>query len=164
MSLRDALESLPEEYWSYGRVQIRLLMTEDDLIYAGFDCRLSDEQKELVNPAWFSIGRAYLNRENNYPCIIYNESMERIGFISLCKWLGSGDAYSWSFFVDMNHQGKGYGKDAANAAIRILRAADPDKTIKLAAEEYNHKAHDLYYRLGFSLLSEKDGDDLVFGL
>ncbi len=87
-----------------------------------------------------------------------------IGFISLCKWLGEGDAYTWSYYIDKNHQGKGYGKSAAEAAVQILKAADPGKPIKLAAEGDNEKAHRLYTSLGFRLLPELDGDDLVFGL
>ena len=71
-----------------------------DVIYAGCDCRLTDEQKDLVNPFWFSIGRAYLFREDNYPCIIYNAHNERVGFIIFSKWLANGDAYSWSYFID----------------------------------------------------------------
>ncbi len=134
------------------------------MIYAVYECRLDDRQKELVNPAWFSIGRAYLFREDNYPCIICNEQMTPIGFINLCKWLGESDAYTWSFYIDKSHQGNGYGKSAAEAAVRILKAANPDKPIRLATEKGNEKAQRLYVSLGFHLLPERDGDDLVFGL
>ena len=96
MSLRADIEKLSDEHLQNEYVKIKPLSTEADLIYAGYNCKLTDEQKELVNPFWFSIGRAYLFREDNYPCIIYNEKNEPIGFINLCKWLGDGDAYSWS--------------------------------------------------------------------
>ena len=133
-------------------------------IYAAYECQLDDRQKELVNPAWFSIGRAYLFRDDNYLCIICNEQMMPIGFINLCKWLGEGEAFTWSYFIDKNHQGKGYGKSAAEAAIQILKATSPEKPIKLATEKGNEKAQRLYTSLGFRLLPELDGDDLVFGL
>ena len=164
MSLRADLEKLPAEHWCNEHVKIKPLSTEADLIYAGYDCQLSDEQKDLVNPFWFSIGRAYLFREDNYPCIIYNESGKPIGFINLNKWLGRGDAYSWSYFIDLRHQGKGYGKHAAKLAIEILKSANPQKRIKLSTEENNIAAQTLYASLGFERLDEKDGDDLVFGL
>lgn len=164
MGVRSALETVKNDLWSNTRVSIRPLETESDLIYAAYECQLDDRQKELVNPAWFSIGRAYLFREDNYPCIICDEQRTPIGFINLCKWLGEGDAYTWSYFIDKNHQGKGYGKSAAEAAVRILKAADPQKPIKLAAEKDNEKAQRLYASLGFRLLPELDGDDLVFGL
>lgn len=164
MSLRADLEKLTDQYWQNDYVKIRPLLTESDLIYAGYECQLTDEQKDLVNPFWFSVGRAYLFKEDNYPCIIYNECEEPIGFINLDKWLGSGDAYSWSYFIDKKHQGKGYGKHAAQLAVHILKSANPEKQIKLATEVCNTKAQRLYVSLGFEKLSEMDGDDIVFGL
>lgn len=164
MSLRTELENLPEAGWSNDAVFFRPVKTEADLIYAAYDCELEDTQKDLVNPAWFSIGRAYLSPENNYPCIICSREAEPIGFISLSKWLGSGDGYSWSYFLDRRQQGKGYGRKAAALAVSILKAAIPNKMIKLATEPCNEKAQNLYLSLGFVQLPELDGDDFVFGL
>lgn len=164
MSLRVDLEKLIDEHWQNTHVKIKPLSTEADLIYAGYDCQLTDGQKELVNPFWFSIGRAYLFKEDNYPCIIYNACNEPVGFINLVKWLGSGDAYSWSYFIDKNHQGKGYGKHAAQLAVHILKSANPQKQIKLSTEACNTIAQALYISLGFEKLAEMDGDDIVFGL
>ena len=164
MSLRANLEKLSDKHWQDAHIKISPLTTESDLIYAAYDCQLTEEQKELVNPAWFSIGRAYLFREDNYPCIIYNECNEPVGFINLSKWLGSGDAYSWSYFIDRKHQRRGYGTYAAKLAIGILKAANPGKQIKLATEVSNTTAQALYLSLGFEKLGEMDGDDIVFGM
>ena len=162
--LRDEIELVNENLWSDGKVIIKPIRTEAELAYAIFECQLTAEQQECVNPAGFSIGRAYLAREDNYPCLIYNIEKKPVGFISLCKWLGMGDAYSWSFYVDKNYQGQGYGKSAANIAVQILKAANPDKMIKLATEEFNVRAQKLYISIGFKKLQELDGDDFVFGL
>ena len=164
MGVRSALETVKNDLWSNTRVSIRPLETESDLIYAAYECQLDDRQKELVNPAWFSIGRAYLSREDNYPCIILNEQMIPIGFINFCKWLPCGDAYSWSFFIDKRYQGRGYGRRTATKAVQVLKAADPHKAIKLAAEPDNKRAQALYIDLGFRILPELDGNDLVFAL
>ncbi len=163
MTLREALEGLNDSLWSDGQVSIRPIQTEADLIYATVDCQLTEAQRDLVNPAWFSIGRAYLFREDNLPCLIYADG-QPVGFINLGKWLAKGDAWSWSFYVDKAHQGKGYGRRAARLAIRLLKAADTAKPIKLATERDNQRAQSLYASLGFHLLPERDGDDLVFGL
>ena len=163
MTLREALEGVNGSLWSDGQVSIRPIQTEADLIYAAMDCQLTEAQRDLVNPAWFSIGRAYLFREDNLPCLIYADG-QPVGFINLGKWLAKGDAWSWSFFVDKAHQGKGYGRRAARLAIRLLKAADAAKPIKLATERDNQRAQSLYASLGFHLLPERDGDDLVFGL
>lgn len=164
MSLRTDLEKLSDEHWQNVYVKIKQLSTMSDVIYAGYDCQLTEEQQDFVNPFWFSIGKAYLFREDNYPCIIYNAHDEPIGFIIFSKWLGNGDAYSWSYFIDKGQQGNGYGKQAARLAVHILKTANPDKCIKLATETNNEKARKMYTSLGFKQLSETDGDDLVFGL
>lgn len=164
MRLRTALETIDRALWSNAYVHIKPLKTEAELLYAVCECQLADAQKDLVNPAWFSIGRAYLFKEDNYPCLIYNEREEPVGFLNLCKWLGAGEAYSWSFYIDKNHQGRGYGRNAAQVAIRILKAAAPSTPIKLATKKDNENAHMLYLSLGFNRLSEMDGDDIVFGL
>lgn len=164
MSLRADLEKLTDEHWQNASVTIKPLSSMADVIYAGYDCQLSDGQKDLVNPFWFSMGRAYLFREDNFPCLIYNTSQKPVGFIMFSKWLAMGNAYSWSFFIDKDQQGMGYGKEAARLAVHILKSANPNMPIKLAAEAVNTKAQKLYTALGFQQLSEMDGDDLVFGL
>lgn len=162
MPLRTDLKKVNEPFWSDGTITIRPMKTQNDLVYALFECQLSAEQQELVNPAGFSIGRAYLSPDDNVPCLICHETEGPIGFISLCRWLGKGDAYSWSFYIDTRHQGNGYGRSAAGLAVRILKAANPEKPIKLAAEADNEKAHRLYRSLGFRETGEMDGDDIVF--
>jgi len=164
MSLREKLESLPQSAFVGETVSLWPIREEQDLAYAIFDCTLTREQQEYVNPAGFSIGRAYLRPNDNYPCVILNAQGQRVGFILLDVWLADGDGYSWSYYVDQRQQGKGYGKDAAKLAIKVLKAADPAMPIKLATEAENRKAQALYRSLGFKLLDEKDGDDLVFGL
>lgn len=164
MSLRKDLENLNIIYWQNDFVKIKPMTTEKELIYAAYECQLTEEQKEMVSPLWFIIGRAYLNKDNYFPCIIYTLNDKPIGFISFSSWLGNGEAYSWSYFIDLKYQGKGYGKSAAELAIKILKKAAPYKTIKLATEKNNTKAHKLYMSLGFYKSSEMDGEDLVFVL
>jgi hypothetical protein len=83
--MRKSLQALDKRCWRNDTVSIKPIETMDELIYAGYDCRLTEEQKDMVSPFWFTIGRAYLFPENHYPCIIYNEKSEAIGFINLCK-------------------------------------------------------------------------------
>lgn len=164
MSIRTDLKHVKNALWLDDHVCIKPIATQDDLAYALFECELTEAQRKLVNPAAFSIGRAYLFREDNYPCIIYNAQKDPVGFLNLCKWLGEGDAYSWSYFIDKRYQGKGYGKAAAQLAIQILKAANAQKQIKLSTERNNERAQRLYVNLGFKLLPELDGSDIVFGL
>lgn len=145
MSLREKLLRVAPEEWENEFVRIRPMTTRDDLIYAGDGCRLTDEQREFVNPVWFSLGRAYLTPEDHDPCLIENERREPIGFLCFTAW---ADAYSWSYFLDVRQQGRGYGKRAAQLALRLLRLADPDMPVKLAVEAANTRAQGLYRSLG----------------
>lgn len=164
MSIRQKLHALPEGVFSLDGLVIREIWDDGDLWYAAVECTLAPGQEDLVNPAGFSIGRAYLHPEANVPCVICLESGERIGFMIFRDWLGAGTAYSWSYYLDKNWQGRGYGKKAAELAVRILKAADPAMPIKLSTEQANEKAQQLYAGIGFRKLEELDGDDLVFCL
>ena len=163
-SLRTRLDHLPSEAFQGDGLSFRPIRTDADLAYAIFDCQLMEEQKELVNPAGFSIGRAYLHPERNYPCLIVNEADQPIGFINLDMWLGEGTAFNWSYYIDKDQQGRGYGRKAAQLAVQIFKKLDPYTMIKLSTEAENLKAQQLYLSLGFRKLEEMDGDDLVFGL
>lgn len=164
MSLRSDLKKLSPEDWRNERIKLRPLLTEDNLIYAACDCRLTEEQQERVNPAWLSIERAYLFPEANLPCLIENEQSEPIGFLNLCQWSAESDTSSWSCFIGRRHQKKGCGKAATQLALHILKTAAPEKPINLATEAQNLPAQSLYVSLGFQKLPKMDGDDLVFAL
>ena len=159
-TLKERFDRLAPETLSLDGISILPIRDDYDLWFATVECRLAAGQEDLVNPAGFSIGRAWLNPASHIPCIIWRGTM-RIGYIILRKWVGS-EATSWSFYLDKGAQGQGYGKTAARLAVSILKAAMPELPIKLAAEKDNEKAHRLYTSIGFQLSDEVDGDDLVF--
>lgn len=158
-TLKQKITNLSPALFSLDNISIRPIVDDDDLWYAVVECRLAPGQEEYVNPAGFSIGRAYLNPEDNIPCIILLNDTP-IGYIVLRKW--DNTTNSWSYYLDRDYQGRGHGKAAARLAIQILKAADPQKPIKLSTEAANEKAHHLYRSIGFRHLGEMDGDDLVF--
>lgn len=162
--LRTTLDHLSAEAFKGEAVSFRPIRTEADLAYAVFDCHLTEEQWNYVNPAGFSIGRAYLHPEDHFPCLILNENDQPVGFIDLDMWLGQGTAFHWSYYIDKDQQGRGYGRMAARLAVRLFKSIDPNMRIKLSTEADNLQAQRLYLSLGFRKLEEMDGDDLVFGM
>lgn len=158
-TLRQNILALSPDCFSLHGIQIRPICDDYDLWFAVVECKLSPDQAQYVNPAGFSIGRAYLRPEDNLPCIIWKGNT-RIGYIVLRKFDKS--ANSWSYYLDKTQQGHGYGTIAARLAVQILKAAEPSAAIKLSAERTNKKAHDLYRAIGFRHNGETDGDDLVF--
>lgn len=159
-SLKQRINSLSPDIFSMDGISILPIRDDSDLWFATVECRLAPGQEDYVNPAGFSIGRAWLNPEANIPCIIRRGST-RIGYIVLRKWTGD-NATSWSYYLDIDWQGQGYGKTAARLAVKILKSAMPELPVKLSAEKDNMKAQNLYKSIGFLLSDEIDGDDLVF--
>jgi ribosomal protein S18 acetylase RimI-like enzyme len=121
---------------------IRPVCNDYDLWFATVECKLFPHQIDLVNPAGFSIGRAYLHPETNIPCIIWHNDV-RIGYIIFRQWCNQ-HANGWSYFIDKSYQGKGYGLAAAKLAARILKFVDPSTPIKLSVEQANKQAQRLY--------------------
>jgi diamine N-acetyltransferase len=160
MNLKKRLDALPGSAFSLDGIRISPIRDDYDLWYATVECRLAPGQEDYVNPAGFSIGRAYLQPEKHVPCIIWQRDI-RIGYIVLRQWSNT-ESTSWSYYLDARHQGKGFGKTAARLAVQILKAAVPEQPIKLSAEKDNTKAHRLYRSIGFAVSHELDGDDLVF--
>lgn len=161
-SLPCRIRALPDTLRTLQNIIIHPIDTQDDLWYAVHELQLTPEQRELVNPPGFSIGRAWLWPEKFLPCVICLSDGTRIGFICFSHWLGDGDGVSWGYMIDSRYQHRGYGTTAARLALQILRKVCPDLPVKLAAEENNYPAQALYRSLGFVCLPEKDGDDLVF--
>ncbi len=162
--IRRGLRRLRGKTFSEGGVVIRELRDDDDLWYVTAECALGPGQEAFVNPAGFSIGRAYLDPGSGVPCVICLEDGTRIGYIIFREWMAAGAAFNWSYYLDRRWQGRGCGERAARLAVRILREADPTAPIKLSAEADNTRARRLYEKIGFELLDETDGDDLVFCL
>lgn len=160
VTLKERIHALPESSFTQDDIHIRPIRDDYDLWYAVVECQLAPGQEDFVNPAGFSIGRAFLHPEDNIPCIIL-KTQTRIGFIVLRKQ-ADGRANSWSYFLDKRFQGFGYGKTAAQLAVRILQQADPNTPIKLSTERTNYPAQQLYRTLGFTHTGEMDGDDLVY--
>ena len=159
-TLKECFDRVPSEMRTLEGISIAPIRDDYDLWFATVECTLAPGQEDFVNPAGFSIGRAYLQPDRNIPCIIWQGST-RIGYIVLRKWVGS-EATSWSYYLDRDFQGQGYGKTAARLAVKILKTAMPELPVKLSAEKDNTKAHRLYESVGFLRTGETDGDDLVF--
>ncbi len=161
IDIRSAILGVSQDVMCLGDIYIKPITSDQELWYAVVDCKLKPGQEDFVNPAGFTIGRAYLSPADNLPCVIYLSDGTPIGYIIFRKWIGA-DAYSWSFYLDASWQGLGYGRMAAKLALNILKAAYPNYPIRLSAEIENTKAHKLYCSIGFTILDEKDGDDLIF--
>ena len=163
MDIRRSIPELGKKALASDRILFKPIETERDLWAMG-DLYLPEDQADLVNPLWFSLGRAYIKPHENLPCLIVRrEDAKIIGFIQLCRFLGcEEESVSWSCFIIPEYQGMGYGKESVILATKILKMAFPELKIKVAVEQANTKAQGLYNDLGLSFTGEMDGSDFVF--
>jgi len=102
--------------------------------------------------AAIALAKAYVRPDGMewLPFAIYADA-EMIGLIELAYQLGSADQYwVYHFFIDRSRQGKGYGKAAFLAFIRLIREQHPScRQLNLTVHPENHRAQRLYIGLGF---------------
>ena len=151
MSFIRTIKSQPAELFIGENIFFRLIENEDDLKYAILFCKVKPHQDEDVWPAGFSIGRAWLNPDNNAPFVVCNKSGEKVGFIQLINHPGDTEYFSWSVMIDAQHQGNGYGTQATALAVKVLKTIAPEKEIVLDVVAENKSACALYEKLGFTL-------------
>lgn len=163
MNIREKMEQLPREVTSLEDICIAPIRDDNDLWFATVECRLKPGQEDFVNPAGFTIGWAWLKPEYNLPCIIW-KGEERVGYICLRYWPRQEPCTDWSYYLDADQQGRGYGRKAAQIAVGMLQAAFPEVPIKLSVERDNENGKRLYESLGFCHRGEMDWDELVYEL
>ena len=163
MDVRESIGALDAAAFDSDRIFFKKVEGERDLWNMG-DLYLPDDQADLVNPLWFSLGRAYVKPHENMPFLITNKADGKvIGFIQLCRFLGCDEeSVTWSCFIIPEYQHKGFGKESVILATKILRTAFPDLPIKVAVEQANVTAQKLYNSLGLTFTGEMDGSDFVF--
>lgn len=163
MNVRRSIGSLDNNALMSDRIFFKKIETERDLWSMG-SLYLNEDQADLVNPLWFSLGRAYIKPEENLPCLIFRkEDSKLIGFIQLCRFLGcKEESVTWSLFFIPEYQRMGYGKESVRLATSILRKAFPSLKIKVTVEQANLAAQKLYTDLGLSYTGELDGNDFIY--
>ncbi|WDV45367.1 GNAT family N-acetyltransferase [Clostridiaceae bacterium M8S5] len=137
--------------------------------------KLTDEQKEFIASNSFSLAEAYAHRNNPvkyYPFGIYNNN-KMIGFIMFeYNPFIENDAdfdepifYISRMMIDINHQGKGYGKEALEKALRFMKSYKQGdvEAIVLSCDKTNERAYKLYESYGFKFTGEidEDGDNYL---
>jgi diamine N-acetyltransferase len=100
------------------------------------------------------------------PYAIYADE-QLVGFIELaCKPESENRYWLYHFFIDRSQQGKGYGKQALNAFIQMVRETYARcRELRLSVHPDNVAAVRLYSHLGFQPTGEAfDNGELVYAL
>ena len=97
------------------------------------------------------------------PYLIY-AAEQPIGLIALAYAPGSADRYwLYHFFIDREHQGKGYSKPALRAVLALVRAQHPAcRQLNLTVHPDNKHAQRLYTSLGFQPTGAIQDDEPIY--
>ena len=133
-----------------------------------------EEQKDFVAENMQSLAEAYATRNegnNALPLAVYSGG-DPIGFVMIGKGtVGNEDEsdlikenYSlWRLMIDKKYQGQGYGKQAIDAAMDLIRTFPfgEAKKVWLSYEPENTHARDIYRKYGFAENGEMCGNEIV---
>lgn len=141
------------------------LDTWDDCI----DLKVRDDQREFIAPNLYSIAEAQFYPGTVCRAVYADETM--VGFLMYGPDAGYSPpnerdaAYAVvRLMIDQEHQGKGYGHAAMEAAINEIVATDRCQSIYLSFTPENARAERLYRRLGFLPTGGVADGEVVFRL
>jgi len=118
-----------------------------DNFHECLDLKLTEIQKTFVASNMYSLAEAKADSVSQPRAIYHDKTM--VGFIMY--WFDEENEKGWidRLMVDVNHQGKGYGRDAMKMVMNILESYEKCKIITTSYEVNNYIAGNLYKSLGF---------------
>ena len=118
--------------------------------------------EKWVTSAAFSIVQSVYEPEWESRLIMDDETI--VGFVFYGWWKEKDAPLFCRYMIDIDHQGKGYGKAALPIVINEMKKQYNPKKIYLTLEEGNEKAIHLYKDFGFVPTGEKDEGEDVYVL
>lgn len=153
---------------------IRLEKVNANNIWQLMELEVYESQRKFVATNVESILEAYCAITAGgiaLPYGIYNTDRP-VGFLMIgygdADWenapkIASGNYSLWRFMIDKRYQGKGYGKEAMAAVLKLIRSlpCGPANHCWISYEPENTVARKLYESFGFRENGEMDGEEIV---
>ena len=127
------------------------------------DMRMPPEQDRFVAPNVVSLAQAWLYYEDARPFAVCLGD-EVVGFMMLDWDEGERTVGIWRFMIAVEHQRKGYGRQAMEQAIALAREAGCFDLIGLDYVPGNDAARSLYTSLGFRETGEIEDGEIIMEL
>ena len=123
------------------------------------DLKVSETQREFVaEPSYYLALCSYGNDWR--PLVIYLDE-QVIGFMMWTIDPADGSCWLGGILVDQSMQKRGYGKQAVQAAIIMLKGKHGHRNFALSYQPANLAAKHLYSKLGFIEMNEWEDDEIV---
>ena len=124
--------------------------------------RVAKGQEQFVASNAFSIAEAHFSSEAWFRAIYADETP--VGFLMLSDQPDKGEYFLWRFMVDVQHQGKGYGRRALELLIDHVKTRPNAKELFLSHVPGTGSPEGFYHKLGFEHTGEQAGEELVMKL
>ena len=142
---------------------VSLKEINDNNFRAVVGMKLDEEQSKYVASNVYSLAQAWLYPETAKPYAIYNDE-EVIGFMMLDWDEEERECGIWRFMLASNQQGKGYGREALEYALHMIKEAGKFDYVFLEYVPGNVVGEHLYESLGFIETGEIDEGEIVMKL
>ena len=125
--------------------------------------KVAEGQEQYVASNVKSLAQAYLYYENHdvYPFAIYNDEIV-VGFMMLDEDLEDASMNIWRIMIGEEYQNKGYGREALELIIQLIKDSHKYQTITIDYVVGNNQAQHLYSDFCFKECgSQLDGKEIV---
>lgn len=124
------------------------------------DMKLSAEQSKFVAPNVVSLAQAWLYYNDALPLAVC-DGEEVVGFLMLDVDEDERTIGVWRFMIATEHQHKGYGRGALEAAVQMAKQGGRFDLMHLDYVPGNEHAHRLYESIGFRENGEVEDGEIV---
>lgn len=123
--------------------------------------KVSKTQEKYVSDSMRLLARAYAYRNYRSKAFVIYENELAVG-MALYYDYEALFAYDFSqLFIDERYQGKGYGLEATQKLLELMKLDGKYDKVILCYIEGNNAAKNLYEKLGFELTGDRDEDEII---
>jgi len=141
---------------------IQLKEINRDNFHPVLELSVFDEQNNFVASNCYSLAQAKAQPEC-VPLALYNDG-ELVGFVMYCLDVEEGEYWVYRLLIDKKYQRKGFGKEAMQCVLSILRKDKEHTKVYISFEPENVGAKGLYESLGFTPDGRVIGEEIVYCL
>ena len=154
---------MPDSETSLGiEATVTLRQVTQETVNSILNLRVTKEQEPFVASNAVSIAEAHFSADAWFRAIYADETP--VGFLMLSDQPDKGEYFLWRFMVDVQHQGKGYGRRALELLIEHVKIRPNAKELFLSHVPGSGSPEGFYRKLGFEHTGEKADEELVMKL
>lgn len=145
--------------------RITLQKVDESNFIACFSLKLDVQQEKFVSHPIRSLAQAYVYYKQCTPFAICCDG-QVAGYLMVIYDYDEEAYFIWHLMIDVQHQGRGYGRAAMEAALDYIRTKPfgDSSIVRLTVNPENSAAFHLYQTLHFTATGRADEDEIELEL